>query len=38
VITSAEYKKVFGYYLFQEGFTNAVGKEPIKALANFLKK
>jgi hypothetical protein len=32
--TSAECKKVSGYSLFQEGATNAAGKEPIEALIN----
>jgi hypothetical protein len=34
VTTFAECKKVSGYTLFQEGTTNAVGKEPIEALIN----
>jgi hypothetical protein len=34
VTTSTEYKKVYGYSLFQEEAANAVGKDPIKALIN----
>jgi hypothetical protein len=34
VTTSAECKKVSRYSMFQEGATNAAGKEPIKALIN----
>jgi hypothetical protein len=34
VTTSAECKKVSRYSLFQEGATNAAGKEPIEALIN----
>jgi hypothetical protein len=34
VTTSAEYKKVSGYSLFQEGAANAAGKDPIEALIN----
>jgi hypothetical protein len=34
VIISAECKKVSRYSLFQEGATNAAGKEPIEALIN----
>jgi hypothetical protein len=34
VTTSVEYKKVSGYSLFQEGATNAAGKESIEALIN----
>jgi hypothetical protein len=34
VTTSIECKKVSGYSVFQEGATNAAGKEPIEALVN----
>jgi hypothetical protein len=34
VTTSAECKKVSRHSLFQEGATNAAGKEPIEALIN----
>jgi hypothetical protein len=34
VTTSAECKKVYGYFLFREGATNTAGKEPIEALIN----
>jgi hypothetical protein len=34
VTTSEDCKKVSRYSLFQEGATNAAGKEPIEALIN----
>jgi hypothetical protein len=34
VTTSAECKKIFGYFLFRKGGTNAARKEPIEALIN----
>jgi hypothetical protein len=34
VTTSAEYKKVSGYFLFWERAANAAGKEPIEAIIN----